>query len=89
MAVDFMVAAVLPEILGCTVSRGHSTDPQRLTHSLVAVPARSADLTTEAWPAAFLPVDDRALVEDFMVGVAFTAVEAAGNWNSYNDGTCR
>jgi hypothetical protein len=63
-------------------------DPPHLTPSLAAVPGRSVDLTTEAWPAAFPPAADRASVEDSMgvegstAVVVSTAAEATGNWNS-------
>jgi hypothetical protein len=62
-----------------TDSWHRSMDPQRLTLSLVAVLERSADLTTEAWQAAFPLVDDQASVEASTVVEASTAAEATGN----------
>ena len=98
-----MVVVALLEIRVPTDSQGHSTDswhrsmdPQHLTCSLVAIPGRSADLTTEAWPAAFPHADDQASVEGSMVaGVStvvevFTGAEAAGNLKFFiTMGNCR
>ena len=67
-------------------SSHRSADLKHLTLTLVAAPGRSADLTTEAWPATFPLADDQASVEGSMGAGAFTVVEpsmaaeAAGNW---------
>lgn len=62
-------------------SSHRSADLKHLTLSRVAAPGRSADLTTEAWLAAFPLADDQASVEGSMGAGAFTVVEAAGNWS--------